>query len=493
MSLAITQMLLAFAWQGALLGLVAWVVDRMLARTDAAIRHGVSFGCLASAPVIAALTLRSAVLDGPAVAGFAIGAASAPTLSSVDIVALLYGIGVLSLSTQTILQLAQIRRLRATGLALRELADSVRAVSERLHLNRAVLIVETIAVDAPVVVGWIRPMILLPIGLATRMDGDALEAVLAHELAHVRRLDPLLAIVQRVIVVFLFFHPVVWWLSARLDATREEACDDLVVDALQAPMTYARALAALEAARHDLPAFALGANDSRCDQGQLMTRIQRITRRAPRRHTSSLTPAAVGLCAAVLVGSVAAAAQTQDPAESKTDAATEQSAAGEEQGVSIAWLPDRVLAYEAEISAAAMRHGVDPNLLAIVVLVESGGQHRARSPMGARGLMQLMPATAKRIADERGLKDHHETRLDDPAYNLDLGSWFLAQQLRRFGRGRSVDDGVSWAAAAYNGGPQRVEQVLRGRASLSEETRHYRARVSSLWAMRHAERDDVPK
>jgi soluble lytic murein transglycosylase-like protein len=144
-------------------------------------------------------------------------------------------------------------------------------------------------------------------------------------------------------------------------------------------------------------------------------------------------------------------------------------------------LPSEVQALAPELEAAARRHGVDPDLLAIVVLVESGGDPSARSPMGARGLMQLMPKTAAKIAEERGLSDHDEARLDDPDYNLDLGAYFLAHQLDQWGS-------VELAAAAYNGGERAVERWLAGEGELSDETTRYKALVEALWQERHAAR-----
>jgi len=91
-----------------------------------------------------------------------------------------------------------------------------------------------------------------------------------------------------------------------------------------------------------------------------------------------------------------------------------------------------------------------------------------------------MPKTAESIAAERGITDHREERLDDPAYNLDLGAWFLAQQLATF-------EDVETAAAAYNAGPKRVHQAMAGDAELSDETQRYREIVGTLWSERDAD------
>ncbi|MBC7974123.1 MAG: lytic transglycosylase domain-containing protein, partial [Myxococcales bacterium] len=140
------------------------------------------------------------------------------------------------------------------------------------------------------------------------------------------------------------------------------------------------------------------------------------------------------------------------------------------------------------IDAAARRHGVDPSLLAIVTWVESHGDPDARSPSGARGLMQLMPRTAAQIARERGLTGHDEARLDDPAYNLDLGAYHLAELIEEYGAGDDLDaDTVALAAAAYNGGSTRVDAWLAG-GTLPDETQRYKDVVVSLWQARELER-----
>jgi hypothetical protein len=157
--------------------------------------------------------------------------------------------------------------------------------------------------------------------------------------------------------------------------------------------------------------------------------------------------------------------------------------------IEIAWLPDTVARWSAQLVAAGARHGVDPELLAIVTLVESGGGPRAVSPAGAVGLMQVMPATAAGIAQEIGLADHALARLYEPAYNLDLGAYYLAQQLARFGR---ADDpgwqrSVELAAAAYNGGPGALGRALAG-GSLPAEAVRYQRWVGGLWRERREAR-----
>lgn len=97
-------------------------------------------------------------------------------------------------------------------------------------------------VSVPVVVGVLRPMILLPAALATGASASVLRAVLAHELAHIRRYDLLFNLAQRLIEAVLFFHPAVWWVSRRVSLERECACDDLVLRTNPSRIEYAAAL-----------------------------------------------------------------------------------------------------------------------------------------------------------------------------------------------------------------------------------------------------------
>ncbi len=102
--------------------------------------------------------------------------------------------------------------------------------------------------------------------------------------------------------------------------------------------------------------------------------------------------------------------------------------------------------------------------------------------------MQLMPRTAAAIARQRGLAGHHDARLDDPAYNLDLGTYHLAELIAEYGAGDELDaDTVALAAAAYNGGRTRADAWAAG-GELPDETQRYKDLVVSLWEARGQDR-----
>jgi hypothetical protein len=125
--------------------------------------------------------------------------------------------------------------------------------------------------QVPTVIGWLRPVVLLPGSALTGLTPPQLEAILAHELAHIQRHDYLVNLLQGVVEVLLFYHPGVWWVSQRIRVEREQCCDDVAVGLCGDAVVYARALTELEQGRGDPPQLALAATD-----GRLLTRIRRL-------------------------------------------------------------------------------------------------------------------------------------------------------------------------------------------------------------------------
>ena len=143
-------------------------------------------------------------------------------------------------------------------------------LSRRLHIARRVRLLESALVDVPTVIGWIKPVILLPASALSGLNPHQLEAILAHELAHIRRHDYLVNLLQTLVETLLFYHPAVWWLSRRIRVERENCCDDLAVSLCGDPYTYAKALADLEELRSS-GQFVMAANG-----GSLVQRVRRL-------------------------------------------------------------------------------------------------------------------------------------------------------------------------------------------------------------------------
>lgn len=175
-------------------------------------------------------------------------------------------------------------------------AEALARLAARLRITRPVRVLESVVVQVPAVIGWLRPVVLLPASALTGLTPLQLDALLAHELAHVRRGDYLVNLVQSVIETLLFYHPAVWWVSRRVREEREHCCDDLAVAVCGDAFVYAGALAGMEGLRVSTPAFAMGAGG-----GSLLGRIRRLVAPA----TPELFPRwSAGLAAVTLALSI---------------------------------------------------------------------------------------------------------------------------------------------------------------------------------------------
>ncbi len=154
-------------------------------------------------------------------------------------------------------------------------------LAEKLQIRRKVKLLESAMVNSPMVIGNFKPIILIPIGMATGFTTEQIEAILAHELAHIRRNDYLINIFQHLVETLFFFHPAVWWLSSLVRHERECCCDDIAVKLTNNSVAFAKALTELETLKHSKRTAALAlAMKSR--SGKLYQRINRIVFQKPR-------------------------------------------------------------------------------------------------------------------------------------------------------------------------------------------------------------------
>jgi uncharacterized protein involved in exopolysaccharide biosynthesis/beta-lactamase regulating signal transducer with metallopeptidase domain len=141
----------------------------------------------------------------------------------------------------------------------------------RLGISRPVRLLKSALIEVPTLIGWLRPVILLPAASLTGLTPNQLEAILAHELAHVKRCDYLVNSVQCLVEAILFYHPAAWWISRCIREEREICCDDLVLKVCEDRCAYARALASLEQLRPGSPRLAFAATG-----GSLLRRVRRL-------------------------------------------------------------------------------------------------------------------------------------------------------------------------------------------------------------------------
>ena len=188
-----------------------------------------------------------------------------------------------------------------------ELQQVFEQLMERAGIRTQVVLRQTNVFAEAVLIGWIKPAVLLPVSVVTQMSTDHIEAIIAHELAHVKRYDHMFAGIQAIVETVLFYHPAVWWVSHQVRVEREHCCDDLAAELLNDTPRYARALFELENQRTGFGRFALSAQD-----GSLLSRISRLTKKStknttemyPRTGVSTFIIAAVIGCS-LIIGSCA--------------------------------------------------------------------------------------------------------------------------------------------------------------------------------------------
>ncbi|MBZ5621091.1 MAG: GWxTD domain-containing protein [Acidobacteriia bacterium] len=184
------------------------------------------------------------------------------------------------------------QRLRRTGVcaASGDWQDRLHRLRNRLQLSAPVVLLESCLIDVPVVMGFLRPVILMPVGLLAGLSTDQLESILIHELAHIRRWDYVVNLLQNLVEGLLFYHPAVWWVSGQVRAERENCCDDVVVKLKGDARGYAAVLATLEENRWPAREPVLAATG-----GSLMKRIRRLLQEPEGPRASAAPVLAAGL------------------------------------------------------------------------------------------------------------------------------------------------------------------------------------------------------
>jgi beta-lactamase regulating signal transducer with metallopeptidase domain len=321
--------LVHFLWQGMAIAALASVAMAML--RSAAARYALGVGSLVlmlAAPVATFTVLKNSLGDGSGLRAESVSFSAlpaellqrassslpdSPVLSPIKsqrsnpsndallwfVEAWFAGVVILSLRTAGgVLLIERMRRRDAKPVSAR-VRELCFAVQRRLGLRRVIRYCESRMLDAPAVVGWMRPAVLLPVTALTGLSEEQLQAVIAHELAHIRRLDNIVNLFQIVVETLLFYHPAVWWLSKRIRTERENCCDDAAISVGSDAAEYARALAQMAESR-PAPALAMAAN-----RGPLAARVARLLGAANTRssaRSAGITASFVLLAGAVVAG-----------------------------------------------------------------------------------------------------------------------------------------------------------------------------------------------
>jgi bla regulator protein blaR1 len=300
--------LIHFIWQGTLIGGGTALALRAMSRHSAATRYVVAccgLGVMLLAPVASVLTTTVAAdsVEAVSVVSAAPDLVTAVPIDRILSVAVaLWTVGVALLSIRLIAAWIGIEQMRRTT---REVDEAVclrlRALAQRLGVRRTVRVFASNVVRVPAIVGFLRPVILLPVSVITGLPAAHLETVLAHELAHVRRHDYLVNALQAIVETLLFYHPAVWWCSRQIRIEREHCCDDLVVEVCGDRVGYATALAQLEELRGLEPMLSLNATG-----GRLIDRVRRVLGYAPVNERGSTAWIIVPALTLVVMGIVVA-------------------------------------------------------------------------------------------------------------------------------------------------------------------------------------------
>ena len=315
---ALGYALLHFIWEGTIVALLLAAALGVVKSSAARLRYAISCGALAALPLVFAVTVWQCVASqaprNPLPVAWThisrIAPASGTSLVSglpwqqaLPWLAPLWMAGVMLVWTRVLAAWLLAQRLRRTGVCAAgvEWQRRLETIKRRMRIARPVALLESCLTEVPVVVGWLRPAILMPVGLLAGFPGAQVEAFLIHELAHIRRWDYVVNLAQSVVEGLLFYHPVVWWVSRTVRAEREHCCDDEVITLTGDARGYAIALTTFEEKRWTV---APGANG-----GDLMRRIHRLL--SPGKQRVAAAPVLGLVLVATLLGFAGWKAQAQ--------------------------------------------------------------------------------------------------------------------------------------------------------------------------------------
>ena len=289
--------LLHAVWQGFAVAVVAAAALFILRRRSSLLRYWVSvaalglqlvasvftFGWYYQPAVLTVVTrLPVAALRQPVVQNALYKAVVLPWYqqvawflqSNLTNIVLFWGIGASVLLLRLLGNWVYVQQLKSEGIQLTEprLQVVFKRLMNSLQINKTVHLLESARVTAPIVIGFFKPVVLLPVGLVTGLTNAQIEAVLAHELAHIKRHDYLINLLQSLVEIVYFFHPALWWVSARVRQERENCCDDCAVSVCGNKLALAQALTFV-AQYQKTPALAMAINGGKMP---LLHRIQRI-------------------------------------------------------------------------------------------------------------------------------------------------------------------------------------------------------------------------
>lgn len=282
--------LVHFLWQGAAVAALAGLLMSLcrLAQARYAIAV-VALVAMVAAPVGTFILLEHSnrAVTGPccftpSVLSTPVHTVSSTTLSAIDrlspsrdlapwlVGTWLLGVALFSLRSAGGFLLLERERRRYSACVDDRLLAICKALQQRIGLERTIRYCQCQWMQAPAVVGWFRPVVLLPVTALTGLSEEQLRSIIAHELAHIQRFDAFVNAFQVAVETLLFYHPAVWWLNRRIRTEREHCCDDTAIALCGNAIEYARALTLMEEWR-SAPVLVMAAN-----RGPLSERVFRV-------------------------------------------------------------------------------------------------------------------------------------------------------------------------------------------------------------------------
>lgn len=204
--------------------------------------------------------------------------------SGIPLFLIIWSIGSLLLSLRIFMGLVYVEKLRNEAIPIHnEWNEYIQQIALKLNINRLISLAESPAVGVPVIIGYLKPIILIPLGMCASLSTAQLETIFLHELMHIRRKDYLINVIQAFVEAIYFFNPLVWIISEVIKREREHCCDDAVVQLHGNATAYAHALASLEEIRLSKVGLSVSLAENK---NELLMRIKRLMEKSVKNYHS---------------------------------------------------------------------------------------------------------------------------------------------------------------------------------------------------------------
>ncbi|HSG68064.1 MAG TPA: M56 family metallopeptidase [Bacteroidales bacterium] len=208
-------------------------------------------------------------------------------------------------------------RVRAVG---GRWENRFRQLALQIRVSNKVRLLESALVKVPMAIGFFKPVVLVPLGMLNGVPAQQMEAILVHELAHIYRRDYLMNLIQSILEVIFFYHPVVWWLSGNIRVERENICDDIAITITGNTMEFAKALTNIQEINLAAPGLAAGLSGK--NKHRLLNRIRRLTGK-PKLHSGFSEGLIAALILMISLAGMSAAAMITYPVDKPLQAELE--------------------------------------------------------------------------------------------------------------------------------------------------------------------------